>query len=695
MRVARTVADRVRAARGRWFVGRLAELELFRCALEAEEPPYSVLFVHGPGGVGKTALLQAFWQLAEDARLDPVRLDLRGLEPSPAGFCAALAAALGLTSADSVMGALAARRRVVLLLDTFEQAVGLEDWLRERFVPALPAGAIVVVAGRMAPGEGWRRDRGWRELLRVVSLRNLLPVEAGELLGRLGVPEERRERLVALTHGHPLALWLMVEVFAQRGEEGDGPALELGAMPDVVRALLEGFVAGVPSSRHRLALEVAARARFTTEELMRAALDDDDAGELFAWLCERSFVESGAHGAFPHDLAREVIDADLRWRDPALNERLHGAIRRHVVGRVRSARGREHERAVADLIFLHRGNGVTSAFWDWQSFGQVYADALRDDDRAAVLAMVERHEGAESAAIAAHWLERQPQAFVALRGKGAEPLGALAQVALHAASATDLERDPGARRMWAHAQAHGAHAGDEVLACRFVVDRDAYQGPSASFNVVTMTTMREWLGRPRLTWYYIAWSDPDAGAPLMGYIDYQRVPGADFEVGGRHYGVFARDWRRGGAEGWLDLMAARELGAAPEPAHAGVDAAPLLALSHPDFADAVRGALRHLHDRAALAENPLLRCRLTADRAGTEAALAELIGEAVAAVGRQPRGERLARALDRTYLHPAATQEAAADLLGLPFSTYRGHLTRGIERVVDWLWQRELYGPAG
>src|SRR3954451_7971837 len=141
-RAARTVEDRVRAARGRWFVGRLAELELFRCALEADEPPYSVLFVHGPGGVGKTALLQAFWQLAEDARLDPVRLDLRGLEPSPAGFSAALAAALGLESAESLMGALAGRRRVVLLLDTFEQGVGLEDWLRERFVPGLPAGAI-------------------------------------------------------------------------------------------------------------------------------------------------------------------------------------------------------------------------------------------------------------------------------------------------------------------------------------------------------------------------------------------------------------------------------------------------------------------------------------------------------------------------------------------------------------------------
>ena len=427
---------------------------------------------------------------------------------------------------------------------------------------------------------------------------------------------------------------------------------------------------------------------------MRAALEGDDAGELFAWLCERSFVESGAYGAFPHDLAREVIDADLRWRDPALNERLHRGIRRHVVGRVRSARGREHERAVADLIFLHRGNPVTSGFWDWQSFGQVYADALRDEDRAAVLAMVERHEGTESAAIAAHWLERQPQAFVALRGKGAEPLGVLAQIALQAASATDLERDPGARADVGARPGPRRRPGDEAVACRFVVDRDAYQAPSPSFNVVTMTTMREWLGRPRLTWYYIAHADPDAGAPLMGYIDYQRVPAADFEVGGRHYGVFARDWRRGGAEGWLDLMAARELGAAPEPARAAVDAAPLLRSRNPSsptpYATCSDGSTTARHwPRARCCS-----CRLTADGAGTPEALAELIDEAVAAVGRQSRGERLARALDRTYLRPAATQEAAADLLGLPFSTYRGHLTRGIERVIDWLWQRELYGPA-
>jgi hypothetical protein len=41
---------------------------------------------------------------------------------------------------------------------------------------------------------------------------------------------------------------------------------------------------------------------------------------------------------------------------------------------------------------------------------------------------------------------------------------------------------------------------------------------------------------------------------------------------------------------------------------------------------------------------------------------------------------------------PAPTQDAAAELLSLPSSTFRRHLTRGPERVVDWLRQRELHG---
>ena len=43
-------------------------------------------------------------------------------------------------------------------------------------------------------------------------------------------------------------------------------------------------------------------------------------------------------------------------------------------------------------------------------------------------------------------------------------------------------------------------------------------------------------------------------------------------------------------------------------------------------------------------------------------------------------------------MRPAGTQERAAEALGLPFSTFRRHLTQGVDRVVAWLWDQEVYG---
>jgi hypothetical protein len=225
--------------------------------------------------------------------------------------------------------------------------------------------------------------------------------------------------------------------------------------------------------------------------------------------------------------------------------------------------------------------------------------------------------------------------------------------------------------------------GDEVLCGRFFMDRDAYQGPSPSFNAMTIAATQLWVTHPRLAWELIGvWRDLATAEPIMRYIGYQ--PATTYEVGGRRYHVFANDWRRRPIEDWFDTMAEQELGAEP----AAPPSAPVLALSQPEFATAARQALRDLHRPDALAANPLQRARMT-----RESPLTELLEQAVAALRADPRDAKLARAVERTYLRPAPTQEAAAEVLGLPFSTYRRHLTRGVDRVVDWLWHRELYGP--
>jgi hypothetical protein len=124
---------------------------------------------------------------------------------------------------------------------------------------------------------------------------------------------------------------------------------------------------------------------------------------------------------------------------------------------------------------------------------------------------------------------------------------------------------------------------------------------------------------------------------------------------------------------------------------------PLVVLSEPEFAAAVRDALRDLSRPDGLRGNPLLRSRLVTEQVGAGASPAEriaalrtLVREAVESLQSAPRDAKLHRALHHTYLQPAATQEAAADQLDLPFSTYRRHLSAGAARVAEILWSRDI-----
>lgn len=680
----RTVADRLRRVRARRFVGRRAELALFGAALAADEPPFAVLFVHGPGGVGKTALLKRLAGIAADMGRAVAEVDLRTTGASP-------------PAVRRAVGPIGARH--VILLDTYEAARGLDGWLRETFVPELSAGALLVIASRIPPGRPWRADPGWSELLRTIPLRNLPPADARALLRDAGVPEALAGRVAARTRGHPLALSLFVDVIDQRADATRDVAL--AEAPDVFERLQQAFVADVPSELHRRALHACAHARFATEGLLRAALDVDDAGALFAWLSSLSFIERGEAGLFPHDLVRDVLEADLRWRDPAAYAALRHRVRAHTIARLRGADPADRRAAATDLVFLHRTNPFTAAQWDWASFGTAYADALRRDDRAPLLAMARAHEGEASAAIVAHWLARQPEAFVVVREHDERPRGFMIRLALDRATEADLAVDPGARAMWrcVHEIAP-PRPGERVFAARTLIDRDLYQAPSPTLNVVTVVDTYEWIAGTRPSWELIgAWADARAAAPLMSYIDFHRLPAGDYEVGGRRYATFGHDWRRVDADAWLALVGARELADGFDPVAAAAARRPQIALAHGEFVAAVHALLRDLHRDEALATSPLLRSRVAREAAGgsepTPAVLRELVERAVATLRIDPRDARSERAVTRTYLRPAGTQERAAEALGMPFSTYRRHLRRGVERVADWLWHGELHGLDG
>ncbi len=235
-----------------------------------------------------------------------------------------------------------------------------------------------------------------------------------------------------------------------------------------------------------------------------------------------------------------------------------------------------------------------------------------------------------------------------------------------------------------------------ITQTRFVVDHEAYQGPSATLNALPMVTLQRYLGNRRLAWDFLTLHEPEPWDAYFALVDQPRATGADFLVGGRRYGLFGHDFRRVPVDALLELWTEGGLAQGFTSRPAAPDDA--LVLSQADFTDAVRQALRDLQRPELLARNPLLRTRLARDYAGADEPNAEalegLLRVAVDALRRHPRDDKLLRAVERTYLRPAPTQEAAAELLGLPFSTYRRHLSQAVSRIVAWLWDHEVYGSA-
>jgi hypothetical protein len=678
------MADRLATARRGRFVGRQDELALFRAALHVDEPPFVVLFVYGPGGVGKTTLLREFGSIAAECGRPVVSLDGRAVEPNPDGFLRALREASGPTT-DIAADALAGwPPGGVLLIDTYETLAPLDPWLRETFLPQLPGTSLVVLAGRNPPAPAWRADLAWGDLLRDLPLGNLGAEESEAFLAARGVPAAHRAAVRAFTHGHPLALALVADTLRQGGEL---TTFDPHGAPDVVRALLERLVREVLTPDQRRVLELCALAHVTTEALLADVLDGADAHALFAWLRGLSFIEQGPRGLFPHDLAREVLDGDLRWRNPAEYGRLRDRVTAHVRTGVKRATGIELQRLGLDLLYLSRHDPFMGPYFDWGAFDSAVAVPATPDDAAPIVAMVRAHEGDASARIAEHWLRRQPEAFLAFRTPAGALFGFMANLFLQDATPEDRAIDPATAAALDFAARQGPlRPGEELLYLRFWMSRETYQRVGPAINLAASNSVLRWTTHSRLAWNFIAVADPDFMAPHFTGIHMWRSPAADFTVAGRRYGVFSHDWRVEPVSAWRHLYPHHLAAPDATPAIPSPPARP--PLSRDEFTEAVRAALRDYTRPDRLAENPLLRTgMLGAAAESSPAALQATLREALAGLAVNPRDVKFHRAVWHTYIEPAPTQEQAAELLGLPFNTYRYQLAKGIGEIAERLWR--------
>ena len=598
-----------------------------------------------------------------------IQLDARDIDCSPEHF--------RLAYDDGVQVAGNGTEHAVLLVDGYDRLAALDEWMRSEFLPTLPADSVVALVGREPPAAAWRTDPGWRALATVHPLGPLTASESAELLARCAVPEIDHRRLVDLGRGHPLTLALLADSATVPQSLGDAP--------DLVAALVTRIVGDAPSPAHTLGLALCTVSWLTTEELLRDGVGAS-APEVWSWLESRPFITRGRDGLYPHDLVRDVLEADLRTRAPDRYRAVARIVHQQAIVAMRSNDVARRDLGAHQKLYLHRRSPLYTSFWALRDVGTAAVVHGRPSDHAEILDMITTFEGGESSGIAARWLEAQPDGLSVVRSPAG--IAGFCQQVLYPADPALVEADPVVAAAIAEATASSpARPGEQISIGRFLGGRTApHQRDAYAVLAACVGSTIMWIRRP-LAWSFVTTVDPDFWGPSFDYLGLSLF--RTLTIDGSRYSIYGIDWRRTPIDAWLELMAERELtgdsGPVPEELQRPAP------LSRARFDEAVRVALRDLCRPDRLSGNDLVGTRLVAaDSRDSGAALRTSIVDAIAQIGSRTQNPSLGRVLDRTFVHAAPTQEAAAAVLDLPFSTYRRHLAKATDELTDALWSIEI-----
>lgn len=606
-------------------------------------------FVHGAGGVGKTALLRRAAEMgADEAGFAVTWLDGRDIATAPDKLEDALARA----SADA---------KPLIVIDSFEHVESLGGYLRRALVPSLPRGAAVLIGSRRAPGPEWqpREDGGG---FAAIGLRPLDSAGSIELLRRLGVSGEAAAEAGRWARGNPLALELGADSARRLGRLAALPErdrAELGAelIPRLVESRLEG--------PHLATLAVAAIARVTTPDLLAATLTGADPAAEWEWLRSRSFVEPRGEGVAPHELVREAIRAGVGREDPILERELRRRVADHLYER---AAGPAGPLAIIDLAELADSPALRWGF-SWEAAARYRVDGVREGDLATADRALEGHRHAAVWEGSRHFFEQAPE-HITIARDGEDRLCGVTLSLTPATAARIALEDPILGPRIRHARELGR---PDAVIWRDMIDlsRDPEGGLFGLLGMASLLAATS--GSPRHAYLPINPQLPGA-REFAAASGARHVPELDLSIGEEPVECHVIDWGPGGVVAAQREHLYRELGLAPPPRPSGAGAVSV---------EAVRESFRNLHEPAELARSPLASGDGVRERAES---VRHLLADSVEDAFGDAPGEVLTKTvLRRGYLQREASHEAVAEALHMSRAAYFRRLRRGCEQVAKYL----------
>ena len=489
--VAGRLRERLERAAAEGVLGREAELSGILGHFETDGAVLS--FVHGIGGIGKSALLAAVIPRLVQRGARVVQLDGRTIEPTPRGLLAALAAALG-TAPFRDVEAMAREldsdpRATAIVIDEYDRIRLLDAWLRHEVLPAQPERTRWLFAGRFAPHSAWLSTPGWSDAVLSLRLEALDAASCRALLARRGIANSSMARMIELARGNPLALELAARYAI--APELAGPFAENAVLDALARRCVEDLAPAL-----REAIDAVSIVRCATKPLLDAMLGEPCDEALLTELTELSFVERAADGLVLHESVRHAVASRLH----ALEPRRHRALRAAALAHLESAcqdsapTGPNAWRLTADLLFIVEHPEIREAFFPSQE-STIAIDSALPSDREAVFVIAKRHESAETVAVFEQWWRHgraffdvardvtgQVLGFAILAVSSAIPEAVVAADPLVRAWLTDLEGGPGRER--------GA------LFHRRVLSADQGEAPSDARGALWLAAKRAYVARP-------------------------------------------------------------------------------------------------------------------------------------------------------------------------------------------------------
>ena len=634
--------------------GRARELERARRILGSSDQ-VGILFVHGPGGIGKSTFVRRLLDDASSLDRPILGVDGRDVPPSAEALEEALSGALG-------------AQRPLVVVDSFELIESSAGYLREELLPALPDGAGLIVAGRNPPERTWF-EGPWGGLLREVRLGPLADEDAHDLVAAEGVGPELADRIVAWGRGHPLALGLASRLALDGAEWVPGEDL---APEELVRALVRRLGEGDVATGHLPALGVAAIARSTTPALLEAGLPEHDAAIEWEWLAGRSFVEPVGEGIALHALLGDAVRADLARRDPVLE----ASLRRRIADHVHAAAERTGDLArVVDLSHLIQNPALRWGFM-WETSTRFYLDAPRPGDSVEIDRILAEPgtepiwSGEAMWAINRRFFERMPELGAVVKDATGRIL-AFTFVPTTATDDDELEEAPVIGPILRHARALEPRG--EALLMTDMCDLTGDPANGMVGMLANAALLRASRSNPRYVYMTIN-EEIEMGQVFARMVGAARVPELGAQPGRERLLAWLIDFGPGGFLANQRELVYRELNLEPPP-------------RPPERvesvrAEQVRDALRNLDRPPELARSPLAEGDDVTERAESVRSLLTEASEK--AFGQQPEERLLRDVIVLGYLDPAPSHEAAAERLYLSRSSYFRRLKQGVDRVAEY-----------